>query len=112
MEGLIRQGDILFVPMEEKLHMLLVNADRDYVRRKPNEGIIVAEGEATGHHHRIRTPGARLYRHGRTVYLTVPKGGAELTHEEHETITIPQGVYRVDNQREYVASAAPRRVWD
>lgn len=111
MDGLIRQGDILFVPVKEKITSL-VNTDRAYVHRKRGEGIVVAEGEATGHHHRIRTKGARLYKSGRTVYLTVPKGGAKLTHEEHETLTIPEGTYRIDNQREYQPQAAPRRVYD
>ena len=111
MDGLIRQGDILFVPMADHISRL-INTDRFYVRRERNQGIIVAAGEATGHHHRIRTKGARLYRNGTVVYLTVPKGGAELTHEEHETLELPEGVYRVDNQKEYVAQAAPRRVYD
>jgi hypothetical protein len=102
-----RQGDVLLVPVELSVR----SRELDYVYRDKGEGIILAAGEATGHHHRIRTPGAREYRGPTAVgtpaslrgkrFLTVGKKGAELTHEEHDTIQIPQGTYEIVQQREY-----------
>ena len=112
MKGLIRQGDILLVPVND-----IPNKRRDRVRRKRDDDIILAEGEVTGHHHRIPGTGVTsvtVYEDGtRTKHIRVRnEEGVPLTHEEHDTLTIPKGDYRVENQREYVPQAAPRRVYD
>jgi hypothetical protein len=67
---------------------------------------VLAEGEATGHHHTIQaTPDTRLVTAGEAnelrmwLSLTAP---AELTHQEHATIVIPPGDYEVIRQQEYV----------
>lgn len=65
---------------------------------------ILAEGEATGHMHRIKDPTtAILYEEtqSKDLYLrTVAE--ALLTHQEHATIIIPAGkIFRVVHQREY-----------
>lgn len=103
-----RQGDVLLVPVELSVWF----RDLRHVPRKKGEGIILAAGEATGHHHRVRTSSAREYRASSMAvalpealrgkrYLRVGKKGAELTHEEHDTIQIPQGTYEIVQQREY-----------
>lgn len=112
MQGLIRQGDILLTPFKGRISDYRSDYTRFRVKRDKDEGVIIAEGEATGHHHRIRTKGVVLYRDRSNAFLKVPKGGAELTHEEHETLFIPAGLYRVENQREYAPQAAPVRVYD
>jgi len=115
-----RQGDVLLVPVElsERLTWEM------YTYRQRGEGIILAAGEATGHYHRIRTPGAREYLGPTAVgtpaslrgkrFLVVGKKGAELTHEEHDTIQIPQGTYEIVQQREFAPEEASliRRVYD
>jgi hypothetical protein len=112
MEGLIRQGDILLTPVGALPYYIERDKRTARVKRKKGEGIIVAAGEATGHHHRIRTKSVVMYRDGINRYIRVPEGGAELTHEEHETLMVPAGVYKVEHQREYQPQAAPVRVYD
>jgi hypothetical protein len=111
--GMIRQGDILLVPIDEFPAGVEGNLRRCYVRREKDEGVVVAAGEVTGHHHRIRTDRVQMYRRSGEFFLKVanPKG-AQLTHEEHETLDVPPGKYRVDHQREYKPQAAPVRVYD
>ena len=72
----------------------------------PQAGLILAHGEVTGHSHRIREVGAaRLFNDGRRIYLQVTAPSATLIHEEHRPITLPMGVYRVWQQREYSPDA-------
>lgn len=115
MDGLIRQGDILFKPIPRTTPATskwdLMTLDAQTVKRQGGD-VIVAAGEATGHHHRIATKKVVMYRDGTRTYLKVPKGGANLTHEEHEKLFIPEGWYEIENQREYVPQAAPVRVYD
>lgn len=71
---------------------------------------ILAYGEVTGHAHRVKDPTAQLWLDGANTYLTVDQV-AQLTHEEHHTITLEPGVYQVIHQVEYSPSAM-RRVVD
>ena len=61
---------------------------------------ILAEGEATGHHHRIKGPKIRLYNDNGTRYLDAPRGGV-LTHPEHKEITVEPGIYIEIREREF-----------
>ena len=72
--------------------------------------VILAEGEVTGHAHRIADPEVRMWSLGDQRYITVPRG-ASLTHEEHATIPLPPGDYKVVIQRVYTPTA-PRNVVD
>lgn len=65
--------------------------------------IILAEGEVTGHAHAVLERGAELYSVAdeADMWLRVGAGGAAVVHEEHGTITLPPGAYRVRRQREY-----------
>ena len=63
---------------------------------------ILAEGELTGHAHRIADPRtAVLLEHDGTRYLRVTAKTATVVHEEHAPIELPRGEYRVWRQREY-----------
>jgi len=90
----IRQGDVLV----EKVDSIPDNVkpvERDKGR------IILAYGEVTGHAHAILTNAAEMLRaENGERYLQVAEA-AELIHEEHSTIQIPPGNYRVVQQREY-----------
>jgi len=72
----------------------------DNEKVKVDSGII-AEGEATGHAHRVKTDEAEVYEgpHGREV--RVGPHGTIVTHEEHRAIRLSPGiVYDVGIVRE------------
>ena len=68
--------------------------------------VILAHGEATGHAHAIKAEGAALFRDPKlmTIFMKVSGDAVALEHDEHKTITIPPGNYRVIRQREYSPS--------
>jgi len=64
--------------------------------------LVLARGEATGHAHRIETDGfAEAYSKDGNLFLRVVGSPAKVVHEEHRTIQLPPGTYRVWRQREY-----------
>lgn len=64
--------------------------------------LTLAEGEVTGHAHRIaERDAATLWKSGDELILEVTGPTATVTHEEHGPITLPQGTWRVWQQREY-----------
>lgn len=69
--------------------------------KKLNHGI-VAEGEATGHAHRLAGNNYELYEHPQkhSLFIVVKKP-TKLTHEEHGDIDLPPGDYFVDGVKEY-----------
>ena len=62
--------------------------------------LTLAKGEATGHHHTITKGTAKLYDDNGTLYLSV-KEEAQLTHQEHNVVTLPVGDYVVELVKEY-----------
>lgn len=78
---------------------------------EPDRGrVVLAYGEVTGHAHAFE-PYARvcMFRddgggRGRR-FIDVGRGGAELKHEEHTTIAVPEGRFEVVQQREYSPEA-------
>jgi len=73
----------------------------DGVKGKKLGHLTLAEGEATGHHHTVTKGAAELYEEEGTLYLKVMSDEIELTHQEHEMITIPKGEYEIGIVREY-----------
>jgi len=104
---MFRQGDVLVVPISGKL--------KDGLTLVPREGgkIILAEGEVTGHYHAIAEEGVALLEgeNDDDRYLQVETEEAHLTHNEHGTLTIPKGNYKVTRQVEYTPQEV-RRVAD
>lgn len=99
---MIRQGDILFIPVTE-----IPNNDP---QRKIRKSGIIAQGEATGHHHRIAEADmavAEIVEVGHTwdgrfdTYLSVTDHGISIVHEEHKTVTLPVGSYKIHQAREF-----------
>jgi hypothetical protein len=109
---MIRQGDILFIPIKPE------DGQTQYMTKQ--EKGVVAEGEATGHHHRIAEvdlANAELFKSWRGVegaILSVGEKGISIVHEEHQTVTLaPNTTYRVHQAREYdYFSNLARRVRD
>jgi hypothetical protein len=84
----IRQGDVILLPVEQTEGQKLSH-------------LTLAEGEVTGHKHRIREGTAELYEKIGTLYLKVISETATLSHEDHQALAIPQGSWMVRIQREY-----------
>lgn len=98
-----RHGDVFVAKVAETE----IPAD---ARRLPH--CILAEGELTGHSHRIQERGAaELFDFNGSRYLRVTAEMATLIHQEHAAITLPRGTYRVWIQREYTPQEI-RRVVD
>jgi len=73
---------------------------------------ILVRGEITGHSHRIEVAETtEVWEHGGQLFIKVVAPSARVIHEEHRPITLPRGIYRVWQQREYTP-AAIRRVVD
>ena len=83
-----RQGDVFLKKIE---------AIPKEATKKPNT--ILARGEVTGHVHEV-IGDAELYERDGTLYIRV-RSSAELRHQEHGPITLPQGNYEVGIQKEY-----------
>lgn len=84
----IRQGDVILTPAKT-------------ISGSKLSHLTLAEGEVTGHSHRISEGKAELYEKDNTLYLKVLSTEATLLHEEHAAIQIPQGDWMVRIQREY-----------
>lgn len=73
---------------------------------------VLVHGEITGHSHRIAVADtAELWERNGAIFVNVVAEMATVIHEEHKPITLPRGIYRVWQQREYTPQAI-RRVVD
>lgn len=96
-----RQGDVLVE------RILSVPSNLIPIARE-NGRVILAHGEVTGHAHAISDSHAELFTsptHQGVTFLQIPEIAAALAHDEHATITLPPGNYRVTRQREYSPEA-------
>lgn len=107
--NLYRQGDIL-------LKKVMIKSIKDYI--KSSKKVVLAYGEATGHHHIIEQD-AEFYHHkdddveifaldgtsSNPIFVHVLKE-TNLKHEEHSPIKIDKGWYEIVRQREY----SPERI--
>jgi hypothetical protein len=96
-----RHGDVLIAPARS----LPAGA-------KKRTTAVLVRGELTGHSHRLAEPEtAELWEHDGVLFLKVVADSARVIHEEHRTITLSRGLYRIWQQREYTPQAI-RRVTD
>ena len=86
----LQQGDVII----KKVDSIPENATR-------LKHLVLAEGEVTGHAHRIVSGKAELLTSAGIMYLIVNSKTAELEHEEHGNIVIPKGDYIVTGVREW-----------
>lgn len=106
--SVIRQGDVALVRVK------VIPADA--VEQKiTGRKLILALGEATGHHHRFefvdQTQSIKLYvAHGGARYIDV-SAPSDLLHEEHSTARVPAGKWLLPSQVEYTPQEL-RRVQD
>ncbi len=93
-----RQGDLLFIRQDTRPANLA-----------PRQGSVIAEGETTGHAHRLKA-GTILQGPDNALYLDITQT-TQVEHEEHGPITLDPGLWLVIRQREYSPKAI-RRVRD
>ena len=125
-----QQGDVLLVAVSKPLESN-IKTECKIEKGGDKEGkVILALGEATGHHHRFELNkldsgvtvstlheryggyGGSGYRRDASYYL-IEGGPATLYHEEHNPLTVPPGLYRRTIIREYDhISDTFREVWD
>jgi hypothetical protein len=106
-----RQGDVFIEQVAESVDG----------RKRLDDGkgeVVLALGQVTGHSHRIESPHASLYLEQATTAvpdavllglggglipdrLLVLDGPATVVHEEHGSISLDAGTYRIRIQREY-----------
>ena len=109
MDKWFRHGDVIITRITaeeyENLHLPHKN------------DLVIAYGEATGHHHKLQAKA------GQAQVLVNPKtqeaqafsvkGETKLVHEEHKTLSIPKGYYKVEFEKEYEPlEQLERRVYD
>jgi len=84
---MIQQGDVVILAGK--------------VKGKKLNHLTLALGEATGHHHTITKGDAELYENNGVLFLKVNSDKATLTHQEHKTVEIPQGEYKINIVKEF-----------
>lgn len=94
-----RQGDVLIKKVST------VPTEAKPVDWKKEGRVILAYGEVTGHAHALPLSLVSMFSTEAGQRFIEVKEGAELTHEEHATITPEPGVYEVIQQREYTPEA-------
>lgn len=85
-----RQGDVIIVSVAE--------LPGELTGQRP----VLAEGEVTGHSHRVADPAtAQVFRGRDGMFLEVTADSATVVHDEHGPIHLPRGSYAIRIQREY-----------
>ena len=95
MRAQFRQGDVFLIQVE--------SLPEDAREENHSERIVLAYGEVTGHSHSVASTDAKLFHSSDQRFLVVDTN-AKLVHEEHETIALASGVYKVVKQREFSPS--------
>ncbi len=95
---ILQQGDVILT----KVDSIPSNAKAVKKDRK-GRGVVLAEGEATGHFHAIKdTKSAKLLEADGVMFLNIESGEVELTHQEHGTVEVPSDTsWKIDIVREY-----------
>ena len=79
--------------------------DGEVTKQKPENGrIILAHGEATGHHHSLKADAADWWKDADGSQFLTVKTATAVVHQEHAPIALAPGRYRVVRQREYSPS--------
>ena len=85
-----RQGDVFIISVN--------NLPAGLSGQRP----ILAEGEVTGHAHRIADPStAQIFRGDAGLFMQVTADSATIAHDEHQEVSVPTGAYEIRIQREY-----------
>jgi len=88
----IQQGDVILKRITK------IPEGSNEVKRK-NKAVVLAEGEHTGHAHRIFDVDAMFYEKDGKFYLK-NENPVTLSHEEHKAFIIEPGIWEVGQVRE------------
>ncbi len=114
---ILRQGDVLLIRIDAKMRDL-EDAPKDA------RGIVLAEGESSGHHHSVFGKGARLCQYKATGQrvVVIPRdthdavvrvvGGGAGGVDRHTPIELAPGKWEVRIQRAWTSERASRQVQD
>ena len=104
---LYAQGDIILELVEDVTPTAPLPGD-------PDGATVLARGELTGHRHAFYDRGVTFFRDDALArelppeiyigHVKISAPSADLRHEEHATIALPAGTYRVRRQREWDGS--------
>lgn len=83
-----RHGDVLLIPVAKS-------------EGEKQNHLTLAEGEVTGHSHRITKGDATLFKFDEKFYLKVQSEIAVLDHEEHGKMELLRGDYEIIIQQDY-----------
>ena len=90
-----QQGDVLL----KKIESLPNGATK--IKKDPR-GVVLAEGEATGHFHGIQENGVHLYKQNGEIFLVNESGKpVSIQHQEHKPVTVDPGVWQIGIVKEY-----------
>lgn len=95
-----QQGDVLLKPVGAELHDNKGKFSGIPADAKPLDRRVLAEGEATGHAHRVEGD-AQLFELGDRLFMRVLGGDCRVVHEEHGPQQIAPGEYEIEKVREY-----------
>jgi hypothetical protein len=90
----IQQGDVALKRIEA------MPAGKRIKIKRGSRGLILAEGEHTGHAHVVEETDAELVQIGERMILRL-ESRATLVHEEHKPITLEPGLYEVGRVQEF-----------
>ena len=109
MKKQLQQGDVCFL----KIDAIPSGVE---AKKRDHRGIVLAEGEATGHYHGIMEAEdkATLYiSQTGELYLDVKADKVSVKHAEHKPVTLEKGSYMVGQVNEYdYISMMKRKVVD
>lgn len=88
----LHQGDVLLIPLDA--------APEDLTSCIEQKEPVLAEGEVTGHAHRVNGQRVRFFRNDTNAYLLVEGDDAILVHEEHTHRRLAPGWSKVVIQKE------------
>lgn len=91
----IQHGDVLIMKVK--------NLPENTIKVKPdNRGIVLAEGESTGHAHTIEDVSmAQLFKTIDNIMYLKTENPVTLKHQEHKPIIIEPGIYEIGRVVEY-----------
>jgi hypothetical protein len=91
----IQQGDVLLAPITKL-------PPGCKVAKKDKRGVVLAEGETSGHYHGIEESGVSLMEAptGERYIVNETDHPVSLTHQEHKPITVNPGVFQIGIVRE------------
>jgi len=106
--GMLRQGDILLIPMV---------AIYPPMEARSAQELILAEGEITGHAHRLRGNSILEWSvEGQRYIRVIGDEPGALSHEDHDpvpaAVVAPEVTYRVVQQKEWDLKSEWRQVVD